>query len=96
LKKPGILEITFGQDIFKLQAELRKHREALSYFEEEGMELSEEILKTANLGYKNGELDFFQYIQSLESANEIILSYLESLNAYNQTVIAINYLILNP
>lgn len=80
----------------QLQAQLRKHQAALSYFEEDGMELSEEILKTANLGYKNGELDFFQYIQSLESANEIILSYLESLNAYNQTVISINYLILNP
>ncbi|MFN4763468.1 CusA/CzcA family heavy metal efflux RND transporter [Gillisia sp. Q332] len=79
----------------QLQSQLRKHGETLSYFEEEGRELSEEILKTANLGYKHGEIDFFQYIQSLESANEIILSYLDSLNAYNQTVIAINYLILD-
>ncbi|MBZ9630988.1 CusA/CzcA family heavy metal efflux RND transporter [Salegentibacter sp. LM13S] len=76
-----------------LSADLRKYRQSLSYYENEGNELSKEILKTANLSYQNGEIDFLQYIQSLESANEILLSYLENLNAYNQTVIAINYLI---
>jgi hypothetical protein len=43
---------------------------------------------------KNGEIDFFQYIQSLENAYEIKLSYLDNLNLYNQTVININYLTL--
>ncbi|MEP6260349.1 MAG: CusA/CzcA family heavy metal efflux RND transporter [Gillisia sp.] len=79
----------------QLLAMLRKYEEALAYYETEGRELSAEILKTANLGYQNGEIDFFQYIQSLESANQLSLAYLENLNAYNQTVIAINYLILD-
>ncbi|NJW55661.1 hypothetical protein HC175_22360, partial [Salinimicrobium sp. CDJ15-91] len=58
---------------------------------------SEEILRTANLSYQNGEIDFFQYILSLENAYRIRLSYLETLYAYNQTVIAINQLmILEP
>ncbi len=80
---------------FQLLAMLRKYEEALSYYETEGQELSAEILKTSNLSYQNGEIDFFQYIQSLESANELSLSYLENLNSYNQTVIALNYLILD-
>ena len=79
---------------FQLLAMLRKYEEGLAYYETEGRELSAEILKTANLGYQNGEIDFFQYIQSLESANQLSLAYLENLNSYNQTVIAINYLIL--
>src|SRR5690606_3537431 len=79
----------------QLLAMLRKYEEALAYYETEGRELSAEILKTANLGYQNGEIDFFQYIQSLESANQLSLAYLENLNAFNQTVIAINYLILD-
>lgn len=78
----------------QLLNEVSKYEEALSYYETEGKSLSEEILKTANIGFKNGEIDFFQYIQSLENAYEIELQYLENLNNYNQAVIAINYLIL--
>ncbi|SHJ43105.1 cobalt-zinc-cadmium resistance protein CzcA [Arenibacter nanhaiticus] len=75
-----------------LMAKLRQHEENLRYYESEGLVLGEEILKTATLSFKNGEIDFFQYIQSVENAYGITLSYLESLKAYNLTVIAINYL----
>lgn len=78
----------------QLLNEVSKYEEALSYYETEGKSLSEEILKTANVSFKNGEIDFFQYIQSLENAYEIELQHLENLNNYNQAVIAINYLIL--
>lgn len=78
----------------QLLNEVSKYEEALQYYETDGKSLSEEILKTANLSYKNGEIDFFQYIQSLENAYEIELQYLENLNNYNQAVIAINYLTL--
>jgi len=78
----------------QLLNELSKYGEALQYYENEGKTLSEEILKAANSGFKNGEIDFFQYIQSLENAYEIELQYLENLNNYNQAVIALNYLIL--
>ena len=78
----------------QLMSELSKYEEALHYYEEEGKSLSEEILKTANGSFKNGEIDFFQYIQSLENVYEIELQYLDNLNKYNQTAIAITYLML--
>jgi cobalt-zinc-cadmium resistance protein CzcA len=78
-----------------LLATLKQYAEALNYYENEGKVLKNEIIKTANLAYKEGEIDFFQYIQSVETAKEIELSYLENLNAHNQTVININHLILN-
>jgi len=78
----------------ELQAQLNKSDNALTYYETEGMQLSEEILKTATVSFKNGEIDFFQYIQSLENAYQIKLDYLENLNKYNQTVINLNYLTL--
>ena len=77
-----------------LLAKLQQYDEAIIYFETQGKSLSEEIIKTANRTFKEGEIDFFQYIQSLETAKEIQLEYLEHLNAYNQTIITINYLIL--
>ncbi len=78
----------------QLLNEVSKYEEALQYYETEGKSLSGEILKTVNISFKNGEIDFFQYIQSLENAYEIELQHLENLNNYNQAVIAINYLIL--
>ncbi len=76
----------------RLLADLTKQNKMLIYYREEGKLLSEEIMRAANLGYKNGEIDFFQYIQSVESSMKITLSYLRSLRDYNQTVIELNYL----
>ncbi len=77
-----------------LKLKLKQLEETVSYYEKNGKLLSEEILKTANGSFKNGEINFYQYIQSLESVYEIQLDYLDKLNQYNQTVIAINYLTL--
>jgi cobalt-zinc-cadmium resistance protein CzcA len=78
-----------------LLARLNQFEEAINYYETEGKKLKDEIIKTANRTFVEGEIDFFQYIQSLETAKDIELSYLDNLNSYNQTVININYLILN-
>ncbi|MDL5511764.1 CusA/CzcA family heavy metal efflux RND transporter [Arenibacter sp. M-2] len=75
-----------------LMGQLKKYQEVLSYYETEGQGLADEIIKTATLSYQSGEIDFFQYIQSMENGYNITLAYLENLNAYNQTVIAINFI----
>ena len=77
-----------------LLAKLKQYNEAVDYYEAQGETLSEEIIKTAERTFKEGEIDFFQYIQSIETAKDIELNFLENLNKYNQTIIAINYLIL--
>lgn len=77
-----------------LLAKLGQFNEAISYYETQGKTLSEEIIKTAERTFKEGEIDFFQYIQSIETATDIELTFLSNLNAYNQTIIKINYLIL--
>jgi cobalt-zinc-cadmium resistance protein CzcA len=77
-----------------LNIQLNQLSKALVYYEEEGAALSDEILKTANGSFRNGEIDFYQYIQSIESAYEVKLEYLDKLNEYNTIVIEINYLTL--
>ncbi|UAM97344.1 CusA/CzcA family heavy metal efflux RND transporter [Polaribacter litorisediminis] len=79
----------------ELLATLNQYKEAINYYDTEGKNLKNEIIKTANRTFQEGEIDFFQYIQSLETAKDIELSYLDNLNAYNQTIININHLILN-
>ena len=77
-----------------LLEQLSQLQNSLDYYENEGESLADEIIKTAQISFKNGEIDFYQYIQSLESAYQIKLGYLEKLKEYNQTVIDINFLTL--
>ncbi len=85
-------KIRFNARYDELMAQYRAHAKAFEYYEKEGNQLSEELLKTAELSFKNGEIDFFQYILSLENGYEIQLDYLNSLNQLNQTIIKLNYL----
>jgi cobalt-zinc-cadmium resistance protein CzcA len=75
-----------------LLQKLERSEAELSYYNKSGKSLADEILKTATQSYQNGEIDFFQYIQSIETANQININYLTNLNSYNQIVMDINYL----
>jgi len=86
------ITIAMNQRYKTLLGQLEQLAKELSYYEDEGGHLSDQILKAASGNFQNGEIDFFQYIQSLENAYDIQLNYLDVLNQYNQTVIAINYL----
>jgi cobalt-zinc-cadmium resistance protein CzcA len=86
--------LSYDAEYNSLLAKAEQYQESLNYYENQGQKLSEEIIKTAESSFKHGEIDFFQYIQSIENAKEIELDYLENLNKYNQTIIAINHLIL--
>ncbi|PNQ75021.1 CusA/CzcA family heavy metal efflux RND transporter [Hanstruepera neustonica] len=85
---------TIQKEYQVLLAKLKEHEESIIYYETQGKTLSEEIIKTASRTFKEGEIDFFQYIQSIETAKDIELDYLDNLNKYNQTVIIINHLTL--
>jgi len=75
-----------------LLEKLKKNESQLNYFYKNGNYLAKEILKAATASYKNGEIDFYQLIQSIEASNQINISYLNNLNTYNQTALEINYL----
>jgi cobalt-zinc-cadmium resistance protein CzcA len=78
----------------QLEAQRQNYTTQLEYYENEGLALSMEITRTASKSYNAGEIDFFKYTQSLETAKMIQLEYLELLNGYNQTIIQLNYLLL--
>lgn len=90
----GLKDVQFQMNSRRnaLEKELLKYAQHIAYYQKQGQALSEAILKTAESSYKNGEIDFFQYIISLENAFQIKLDYLDQLNNYNQIVIQLNYL----
>ncbi len=73
------------------EKELAKYHEAILYYNQFGKKLSDEIIKVAHLSYKNGEIDFFQYIQSLENATAIQIDYLDTVFHYNTTQLELIY-----
>ncbi|MFD2551248.1 CusA/CzcA family heavy metal efflux RND transporter [Bizionia sediminis] len=78
----------------RLLAQLEQHQAAITYYETQGKQLQEAIIKTANRSFQEGEIDFFQYIQSVETAKDMEMDYLTQLNNYNQTIITLNNLTL--
>jgi len=77
------------------QAELNQHREMIKYYTENGQMLSKEIIKTADMSYRNGEIDFFQYIQSMENAISIESDYLDNVLSYNKSYLELHYFNFN-
>jgi cobalt-zinc-cadmium resistance protein CzcA len=73
------------------KSELEQKYEAIRYYNESGKTLSDEIIKTAEKSYLNGEIDFFQYIQSMENSTNIELDYLDNLLQYNQSYLELYY-----
>jgi cobalt-zinc-cadmium resistance protein CzcA len=80
------------QFIRQQQNEIAKYQESINYYNATGKKLSEEIIKVANSSYKNGEIDFFQYIQSLENAVAIKIEYVEAVLQFNSNQLELYYL----
>jgi len=78
----------------ELLTEIRKYGEAIQQYEMNGKKMADEINKFASMAYENGEIDVFQYVQSLENAAALELDYLDNLNNYNRMVLELNYLFL--
>jgi len=74
------------------QSELLKYQEAIDYYNETGKHLASEIIKVADMSYKHGEIDFFQYIQSLDNATQIEIEFLNNVLLYNNAKIDLQYL----
>jgi cobalt-zinc-cadmium resistance protein CzcA len=88
-------EIQIESFYMQKQAELNQHKEMIKYYTENGQKLSTEIIKTADMSYKNGEIDFFQYIQSMENAISIESDYLDNVLSYNKSYLELHYFNFN-
>lgn len=54
---------------------------------------AESIINTATLGFRNGEIGYLEYASALQTATDVQLRFLQSINQINQSVININLLL---
>jgi cobalt-zinc-cadmium resistance protein CzcA len=66
--------------------EQEKFKILIEYFSNEGKLLAAEILRNGEINYKSGEISYVDFIQLVEQATNIELSYLENLYGLNQTL----------
>ncbi|MDO9038330.1 MAG: TolC family protein, partial [Lutibacter sp.] len=75
-----------------LLSDLKRFEEGIDYYDQTGKKLSNALILNASKAFQSGEIDFLQYVQLLENAKNIEISYLNNLSAYNATVLELNYL----
>ncbi len=68
-------------------------RSVYSYYRSTGLNNSDVVINTANVGLKSGEIGYIEYLNALQTATEIQLAYLNAVNQMNQSVINLNYLL---
>jgi len=76
----------------ELLNERKKLEELMNYFQQDGQKLIDEMNRTANLSYEKGEIDFFRFVASIETALQIKLEYFDNILKYNNITIELNHL----
>jgi cobalt-zinc-cadmium resistance protein CzcA len=76
----------------ELLIQLKKYQESIAVYDQSGKELSEEIIRSSQRSYTLGEIDFFQFVLSIENALALTIAYYENVSKYNQVALDINYL----
>ena len=69
-----------------------KYKYTLETYEANALPQAELILSNSTKSFEGGAIDYVEYIQGLTNGLEIKNSYLNILNQYNQSIIAIEYL----
>ena len=72
--------------------EYNKYISNVDYYEKQAVPEAYLIIDQAIRSYKAGALDYLDYVLTLNRALSIRQNYLDALNSYNQTIIAIEYI----
>jgi heavy metal efflux system protein len=64
-----------------------------NYYKNNALPNAAEIVKAAQLGYKAGDVSYVEYLFALQTATDVQLKYLESIQQINHSVIIINSII---
>ncbi|MFC3415280.1 TolC family protein [Algoriphagus hitonicola] len=94
-------QVAFEADAFELKLERKKlelnkrlaqSQNVLDYYSEEGRDLADQLQNQAHRSFREGEIDFLQFVQLIENARNITLQYLESKLENQQNLLELTYL----
>lgn len=65
---------------------------SLAYYEDIGLKQADDLITASVRMFSVGQTDYIAYLRTISNAYNIHVKYLETLRAYNQSIININYL----
>lgn len=80
-----------GQLLQAIQ-QLSASKNSLDYYNASGLPNSDRILKQSQVAFREGEIDYAEYLLGIRNAISIQEGYLKTVNDYNQRIIYIEYL----
>jgi cobalt-zinc-cadmium resistance protein CzcA len=72
--------------------EVAKYQKAVAYYEKTGLPNAALILKTANLQFTGGQINYLEYVLLINQATSLRSEYTDAVNNLNQAIIQINSL----
>ncbi|GAB3990767.1 CusA/CzcA family heavy metal efflux RND transporter [Spirosoma daeguense] len=98
-----LAEATLTYNQRNLQGELlaavqliRKQQASLTYYEQTGLPTAQRLADGAEKAFRAGEANYLEYSQALTRANQTRTNYLDTINQYNQAVVALEQLLGLP
>lgn len=85
----------FQSKIDKAWHEYEKYHKAVLYYHKTANKQAELLISTANLSYKNGQINYIEWGTLLNQAINIQSQYIESLKLFNMAETELNYLFNN-
>ena len=70
-----------------------KYKSMLEYYENSALIQADLMIDNASKSFQSGSINYLDYIQVVNTASDIKMNYLNLINNYNQSVIAIEYLV---
>ncbi len=64
-----------------------------NYYKSIALPNADIIISTAKVSFKSGDIGYIEYLQALQTATDVQLNYLQSINQINLSIININFLI---
>lgn len=87
-----LAEQQIRNELFQLIEIYKRNSELISYFQTTGNQLADLLYNNAKTGYEAGDLDYLEYINSMEESFKIRQEYLNTINTRNQVILKIIYL----
>lgn len=89
-------QFALNQQVNQAVAQYNQYRDALTYYEQNGLAQAQVIQSQARRAFSSGDIGYVEFSLALQQALTIRMNYLDLLNQYNQSVLYINYLAGNP
>lgn len=89
----GYLENQLKSQLTEQNELLATYTELVGYYRDTAEPNARKITTNATKAYQNGDISYVEYVQNLDTANNILLKYAEAVRMYNQTIINLQYLI---